>query len=289
MRWKIPACLLLVLALVIPASPAVAQPGSGTAETTCQAVEYTDVRELFVIDVDTASDLEIRVLANQISSVARAESLTLLYGAVQERLRFGTPEEIREFLRADWRIHWTMDLRGTVLRVKGDPAAGANVRAAAQAALNDGSVDAFLTFLNHGLYVARAQDAGWSPKVYRDLRELFVINVDTASDLEIRVLANQISSVARAESLTELFAAVQRQLRLGTPDEIREFLRGFWQVAWTIDLRAEVNRVLADPAAGAHVRAAAQAALDDGSVDTFVTFLNHGLYVARALDACEAQ
>jgi hypothetical protein len=50
MRWKIPACVLLVLALVIPASPAVAQTGSSTLdETTCLAVEYTDIRELFVI------------------------------------------------------------------------------------------------------------------------------------------------------------------------------------------------------------------------------------------------
>ncbi|MCT2586059.1 ALF repeat-containing protein, partial [Actinophytocola gossypii] len=57
------------------------------------------------------------------------------------------------------RIHWTMDLRGTVLRTMGDPGAGANVQAAAQEALDEGSVDTFLTFLNHGLYVARALDA----------------------------------------------------------------------------------------------------------------------------------
>jgi hypothetical protein len=50
-----------------------------------------------------------------------------------------------------------------------------------------------------------------------------------------------------------------------------------------------VNRTLADPSAGAHVEAAAQVALDDGSIDTSLTFLNHGLYVARALDACESQ
>ncbi|WP_460407518.1 hypothetical protein, partial [Actinophytocola sediminis] len=69
MRWKIPTGALLVLALLIPASSASAQTGSARlAETTCQAVVYTDVRELFVIDVDTASDLEIRMLANRIDS-----------------------------------------------------------------------------------------------------------------------------------------------------------------------------------------------------------------------------
>lgn len=160
MRWKIPACVLLVLALLIPASPAVAQTGSSTLdETTCQAVTYTDVRELFVIDVDTASDLEIRGLANQISSVARAESLTLLFDAVQDLLRSGTPEEIREFLRGDWQYRWTTDLRIWVNRTLADPAAGVHVQAAAQEVLDDGSVDIMLTYLNHGLYVARALDA----------------------------------------------------------------------------------------------------------------------------------
>ena len=289
MRWKIPACVLLVLALLVPATSAVAQTGSAApAETTCQAVEYTDVREFFVIDVETASNLEIRMLANQISAVARAESLFDLYASVQRQLRSGTPDEIRDYLRGTWRVAWTIDLRGWVNRVLGNPASGAHVRAAAQAALDDGSVDAFLNFLNHGLYVARALDAGWSFTEYRDIRELVVIDVDTASDIEVRVLANQIDAVARAESLTSLDDALQDLLGFGTPDEIRDFLRGDWQVPWTIDLRVAVNRVLADPAAGAHVRAAAQAALDDGSVGTFLTFLNHGLYVARALDACEA-
>jgi hypothetical protein len=160
MRWKISASVLLVLALLIPASTAVAQTGSTRLdETTCQAVVYTDIRGLFVIDLDTASDLEIRMLANRISSVAGAESLTGLYGAVQELLRNGSPDEIRAFLREGWRTHWTMDLRVTVLRTLGDPDAGANVRAAAQEALDDGSIDTFLTYLNHGLYVARALDA----------------------------------------------------------------------------------------------------------------------------------
>ncbi|MFI7674303.1 hypothetical protein [Actinophytocola sp. NPDC049390] len=290
MRWKIPAGVLLVLALLIPATSAAAQAESSRLdETTCQEVVYTDIREFFVIDVGTASDLEIRVLANQISAVARAESLTGLFEAVQDVLRFGTPDEIRAFLQGAWEIAWTIDLRGEVLRTKGDPNAGVNVQAAAQEALNNGSVDAFLTYLNHGLYVARALDAGWTLVEYTDIRELFVIDVGTASDLEIRVLANQISAVARAESLTGLFEAVQDVLRFGTPDEIRAFLQGAWEIAWTIDLRGEVLRTKGDPNAGVNVQAAAQEALNNGSIGAFLTYLNHGLYVARALDACAAQ
>jgi hypothetical protein len=37
------------------------------------------------------------------------------------------------------------------------------------------------------------------------------------------------------------------------------------------------------------VQTAAQEALDDGAIDTFLTYLNHGLYVARALDTSESQ
>ncbi len=290
MRWKIPAGVLLVLALLIPMSSAVAQAeSSGLDETSCQEVVYTDIRELFAIDVSTASDVEIRVLANQISAVAEDESLTGLFGAVQNVLTVGSPDEIRAFLQGPWLTAWTMDLRGEVLRTKGDPNAGVHVQAAAQEALDDGSVDTFLTYLNHGLYVARALDAGWTLKVYTDIRELFVIDLDTASALEVRMLANRISAVARNESLTGLFGAVQNVLRVGTPDEIRAFLRGPWQTYWTMDLRGEVLRTKGDPNAGVHVQTAAQQALDDGSIDTFLTYLNHGLYVARALDACAAQ
>jgi hypothetical protein len=110
-----------------------------------------------------------------------------------------------------------------------------------------------------------------------------------ARSTPVRVLANQITSVARAESLTELYEALQDLLGNGTPDEIRAFLQSSWQVAWTIDLRIAVLRAKGDPNAGANVQAAAQRALDNGSTDTLLTFLNHGLYVARALDACEAQ
>jgi Short repeats of unknown function len=160
MRWKILASLFLVLALLIPASSAAAQTRSSRLEkAACQASMYTDIRELFVVDVDTASDLEIRVLVNRISAVAEAESLIELRGAAQQKLRFGSPDELRSFLRELWRVAWVIDLRSEVLRAMGDPNAGANVQATAQEALFDGSIETLLTYLNHGLYVARALDA----------------------------------------------------------------------------------------------------------------------------------
>jgi hypothetical protein len=70
MRWKIPAGLLLALAVLIPAAPAVAQ--TGPAETSRQTIVYADIRELVTINLDTASDTDVRVLANQILAVARA-------------------------------------------------------------------------------------------------------------------------------------------------------------------------------------------------------------------------
>src|SRR5689334_3890612 len=128
MRWKIPACVLVVLALVLPAPAAVAQTRSDRAA--CEAVTHKDIRALFVIDLETASDLEVRLLANQVDSVARAESLTGLDTALQDLLRTGAPEEIRTFLRGSWQVRWTIDLRITVNRTLADPAAGAHVRAA---------------------------------------------------------------------------------------------------------------------------------------------------------------
>lgn len=63
MRWKIPAGIVLALALLIPAAPAAAHDASsGLDATTCQAVVYADVRELVTIDLDTASDTEVPYL-----------------------------------------------------------------------------------------------------------------------------------------------------------------------------------------------------------------------------------
>ncbi len=77
MRWKISAGLLLALAILVPAASAAAQTGSPRViKASCQTIVYADIREMVTIDLDTASDIDVRVLANQILTVARAESLT---------------------------------------------------------------------------------------------------------------------------------------------------------------------------------------------------------------------
>ncbi|WP_422739085.1 ALF repeat-containing protein [Micromonospora sp. WMMD729] len=278
MRRKIWAGALLVFALLVPATPAMAQTGSpGLSTTTCQAIMYTDIRELVTIDLDTASDTEVRVLANQIMAVAVAESLTVLPGRIQARLD-GTAEDLRAFLKTSLQSNWYPDLRIAVNRTM--PNGGVNVREAAQTTLDNGTIDAFLAFLNHGLYIARALDAG-NLKLYTDIRQLVTIDLDTASDTEVRVLANQIMAVAVAESMTVLPGRIQARLD-GTAEDLRAFLKTSLQSSWYPDLRIAVNRTM--PNAGVNVREAAQATLDNGTIDAFLAFLNHGLYIARALD-----
>ncbi|MEU4245523.1 ALF repeat-containing protein [Actinoplanes sp. NPDC026619] len=165
MRWKLSAGVLMALAFLIPAAPASAQTGPPGLNEACQTVErkpYKDIRELVTIDLDTATDTEVRILANQILATATAESLPVLPGAVQERLD-GTADELRAFLKAGVQSAWTADLRVSVYRTLTD--GGANVQAAAQKALDTGTIDAYLAYLNDGLYAARALDCATPPTV----------------------------------------------------------------------------------------------------------------------------
>jgi hypothetical protein len=258
MRWKIPAGVLVTLALLIPAVSAVAQ------------AESSGLHE-------TSSDTDVRVLANQILAAAKADSLTTLPGRLQARLD-GTADDLRAFLKTKLQTAWSIDLRIAVNQTMTN--AGSNVKAAAQEALDNGTVDASLAYLNDGLYVARALDSG-SFKAYADIRELVTIDLDAASDTDVRVLANQILAAAKADLLTTLPGRLQARLD-GTADDLRAFLKTKLQTAWSIDLRIAVNQTMTN--AGSNVKAAAQEALDNGTVDASLAYLNHGLYLARALD-----
>ncbi|OLF06147.1 hypothetical protein BLA60_32945 [Actinophytocola xinjiangensis] len=283
MRWKISTGLLLVLALLIPASPASAQPESPRPNAAaCEAPTFRDIRE-FLVDPDTATDLDIRILVNQMSSVARNESLTSLFQATQDLLRNGTAADLRDFVRTTWTTPWAVDLRIATVRTIADEV-GPHVQAAANAALTAGTLDSYLTYLNHELHVARALDAGWPVTTFRDIRE-FLVDPDTATDLDIRILVNQMSSVARNESLTSLFQATQDLLRNGTAADLRDFVRTTWTTPWAVDLRIATVRTIADEV-GPHVQAAADTALNAGTLDSYLTYLNSGLYAARYLDSC---
>ncbi|UQU66545.1 ALF repeat-containing protein [Couchioplanes caeruleus] len=163
MRHRISAGVVVALALLIPAAPAAAQPGTPGLNAACQTVEreaYKDVRQLVTLDLDTATDTEVRVLANQILAAAEADSLPVLPDALQARMD-GTPDELRAFLRTGVQTAWLTGLRVSVVRTL--TGAGTNVRAAAQKVLDDGTVDAFLAYLNDGLYAARALDCASQP------------------------------------------------------------------------------------------------------------------------------
>ncbi|MFJ8582764.1 LPXTG cell wall anchor domain-containing protein [Micromonospora sp. NPDC093277] len=163
MRWNIPAGVLIALAFLIPAAPAVAQTESPGLNEACQTVErkvYKDIRELVTIDLDTATDQEVRVLTAQILAAANADSLPVLPGAIQERLK-GTADDLRAFLKADVLKVWATDLRISVVRTL--TGAGTNVQAAAQKVLDDPAIDTYLAYLNNGLYDARALDCASQP------------------------------------------------------------------------------------------------------------------------------
>ncbi|MEV4626583.1 LPXTG cell wall anchor domain-containing protein [Micromonospora sp. NPDC049523] len=163
MRWKVPAGVLMALAFLIPASPAVAQTEAPGLNEACQTVErkvYRDIRELVTIDLDTATDLEVRVLTAHILAAANADSLTVLPRAIQERLK-GTPDDLRAFLKTGMQNAWSVDLRINVVRTL--TGAGPYVEEATQTVLKNGTIDAYLAYLNDGLYVARAQDCASQP------------------------------------------------------------------------------------------------------------------------------
>lgn len=163
MRWKTAAGVLIALAFFIPAAPALAQAETPGLNEACQTVErkvYKDLRELVTIDLDTATEQEVRVLTAQILAAAMADSLSVLPGVIQERLN-GAPDELRAFLKSGMQNAWSVDLRISVVRTL--TGAGANVKAAAQEVLDDGTIDAYLAYLNNGLYDARALDCASQP------------------------------------------------------------------------------------------------------------------------------
>ena len=162
MQWKVPAGALVALAFLIPAAPAAAQVASPGLNESCQTVErkvYKDFRELVTIDLDTATVSELRLLAYRLLAEAQAESLPVLPGEIEERLK-GTSDDLRAYLK-NVQDRWAIALRVRIGQTM--TGAGSNVRAAAQKVLDDPSVEAYLAYLNNGLYEARALDCASQP------------------------------------------------------------------------------------------------------------------------------
>ncbi|MEV4499961.1 LPXTG cell wall anchor domain-containing protein [Micromonospora arborensis] len=163
MRWKVPAGALVALAFLIPAAPAMAEAKAPGLDAACQTVErkvFKDIRELVTIDLDTANTAQLRLLAYRILDEAKVNSLPTLPPQIEERLN-GTSDDLRAFLKTSVQNIWTIDLRISVGRTM--TGAGANVRAAAQTVLDDEAVDAYLAYLNNGVYAARELDCASQP------------------------------------------------------------------------------------------------------------------------------
>lgn len=163
MRGKLSVGVVMALALLIPAAPAAAQAEPTGLNAACQTVErkvYKDIRELVTIDLETATDTEVRVLANQILAAVKDEPFPVLPPALQAGLD-GTEEELRAFLEKNLQTAWKTDLRINVGRTMTD--AGPNVDKAAQETLDSTNIDTYLAYLNDGLYAARELDCAAQP------------------------------------------------------------------------------------------------------------------------------
>lgn len=163
MKWKTAAGVLVGLALLVPAAPATAHTAAPGLDRDCRTVErkvFKDIRTLVTIDLDTASDDDVEVLATQILTEATAEELPVLPGELRERLK-GTTEDLRAFLKKGMLSAWTTDLRVSVVRTL--TGAGDNVAAATKDVLDRGAVDGYLAYLNEGLYAARELDCAAQP------------------------------------------------------------------------------------------------------------------------------
>ncbi|MEU0547121.1 LPXTG cell wall anchor domain-containing protein [Micromonospora sp. NPDC005979] len=122
-------------------------------------------------------------------------------------------------------------------------------------------------------------------KTFKDIRELFTFDLDTANVGQLRLLTNRILSAANDEALPTLPDVIQERLG-GTSDDLRAWLKKDAQAVWAIDLRIKVGQTMTG--AGPKVKEAAQKTLDAEGVDPYLAYLNEGLYAARALD-CASQ
>jgi len=159
MRGKLAAGVTMALVFLIPAAPALAEGGPTGLDAACHTVErkvYKDIPKLVTIDLGTADDGQVRMLADQIMNEAKlVESLPALPDALQKAMD-GTPDDLRTFLKTDLQKAWTLALRVSMVQTL--TGAGTHVKAATQELLDHGSADTYLAYLNDGLYAARVLD-----------------------------------------------------------------------------------------------------------------------------------
>ncbi|MEV0188938.1 ALF repeat-containing protein [Kitasatospora purpeofusca] len=218
----------------------------------------------------------------------------------QKALADGTPTALRHFLAVDLKGFRHSDYRVRTAQIFG--AGGPAVKEAALRAL-DGSYEEIAAFVEKGQYTARAEDDRAEierlladPATGPDTREAAQKALDTGTPAALRhflevELPNRREGDARLK-LTQIMyqggPAVKdaaNAAMMGSYADVVKFLEEGQYTARAKDDRAEIERLLADPATGRGVREAGQKALDTGTPVALRHFFEAELPVQREHDA----
>nr|BEK70249.1 hypothetical protein KPHV_74760 [Kitasatospora purpeofusca] len=224
----------------------------------------------------------------------------LVREGAQKALDAGTPAALRHFLTVDLPKWRESDDRVKLVQImsKGGPA----VQAAAIAAM-DGSYADIVKFLQEGQYTARAQDDRAEieriladPATGPDTREAAQKALDTGTPTALRhflevELPNRREGDARLKLTQIMFMGgpavkdAANTAMMGSYADVVKFLEEGQFTARAQDDRAEIERLLADPATGPGVREAGRKALDTGTPTALRHFVETELPVQREHDA----
>ncbi|WP_030393958.1 ALF repeat-containing protein [Kitasatospora purpeofusca] len=289
------AAAVLAPAVLFPSSASAADaprptgasgPDTGSAGTPDAAPAGTGQEDLDRAEVR-------RILADKASGVSVRE-------AAEKALAAGTAAALREFLTTGLQNARYTDHRveATQILAVGGPA----VKKAAETALR-GSYEDLLAFLKDGQHTARAQDdrveierliadlPTWS-KVREEgtkvlavgtpaaLRKFLAVDLQGFRHTDYRVRTVQIFSGGGPAVREAAMVALD-----GSYEEIAAFVEKGQYTARAEDDRAEIERLIADPATGRGVRETGQKALDTGTPAVLRHFLEAELPVQREHDA----
>ncbi|WP_405007823.1 ALF repeat-containing protein [Kitasatospora purpeofusca] len=224
----------------------------------------------------------------------------LVREGAQKALDAGTPAALRHFLAVDLKGFRHSDYRVKTAQIFG--AGGPAVKEAALQAL-DGSYEEIVAFVEKGQYVARAEDDRAEverlladPATGRTVREGAQKALDAGTPAALRhFLAVDLPKWRESDDRVKLSQimfkggpAVQAAANAamdGSYADVVRFLQEGQYTARAQDDRAEIERLLADPATGPGVREAGQKALDTGTPTALRHFLEAELPVQREHDA----
>ncbi|WP_053651286.1 ALF repeat-containing protein [Streptomyces sp. XY431] len=234
-----------------------------------------------------------RILADKASGVSVRE-------AAEKALAAGTAAALREFLTTGLQNARYIDYRVDTLRILG--VGGPAVKKAAETALR-GSYEDLVKFLEEGQYTARAQDDRAEveriladPATGRSVREGAQKALDAGTptalrhflEVDLKGFRHSDYRVRTAQIFGAGGPAVKEaalQALDGSYEEIVAFVEKGQYTARAQDDRAEIERLLADPATGPGVREAGQKALDTGTPAALRHFVETELPVQREHDA----